>query len=119
MEPNIPVGSLVFSKPVDPALLAVGDVIVYKSGKRGDAPITHRVVSHDTAKLLIITKGDANEREDVYPLTYDKVISIVKLHVPRVGFVTAMMTSVLGKIFTGLVLIEAWLLMEIGCRLQK
>ena len=116
MEPNIPVGSLVFSKKIDPAQLAEGDVIVFKNDVHGDTPITHRVVSNNTEKQLIVTKGDANEHQDANPAPYDKVVGKVHMHIPRIGFVAAMLTSTLGKVVTALLLFEAWLLIEIGKR---
>ena len=119
MEPAIPVGSIVYSKEVDPAQLQTGDVIVFTDPARGTTPITHRVVTNDTGTKTIITKGDANEREDANPVTYNHVIGIVTRHVPRIGFTAAMFTSLLGKVTAGLLLLEAWLLIEIGSRLMK
>lgn len=118
MEPTIPVGSLVFSKETDPSQLAMGDVIVFMSVTREDTPITHRVVSNDTTKSVIVTKGDANEREDVNPVPYDNVIGKVATHVPRVGYAAAMLTSKVGKIVAALLLLEAWLLIEISRRIK-
>ena len=117
MEPNIPVGSIVYSKEVDPAELQTGDVIVFIDPARGTTPITHRVVTNNTAAGTIITKGDANEREDVNPVTYDNVIGKVSSHISRIGFTAAMFTSTMGKVLAVLILIEAWLLTEISKRL--
>ena len=119
MEPSIPVGSLVYSHKIDPASLQKGDVIVFVDPARSTTPITHRVVANDTAAGAVTTKGDANEREDVNPATYDNIIGKVAAHVPRVGFIAAMLTSKAGKIITGLLLLEAWLLMEISRRMKS
>ncbi|MBQ3428253.1 MAG: signal peptidase I [Mogibacterium sp.] len=118
MEPNIPVGSIVYSEKTDPALLRTGDVIVFVDELRGTTPITHRVVSNNPFTGTIITKGDANENQDVNPVTYDSVIGKVVNHVPRIGFTAAMFTSKLGKLIAALILLEAWLLMEVGRRLK-
>lgn len=119
MEPAIPVGSIVFSKETDPAQLQSGDVIVFIDPARGTTPITHRVVSNDTAAGSIITKGDANESEDIDPVTYDNVLGRVGIHIPRMGFAAATLTSVMGKVVAGLLLLEAWLLIEIGRRMIR
>lgn len=119
MEPNIPVGSLVYSHKEDPASLQAGDVIVFVDPARGSTPITHRIVSNDTAAGTIITKGDANDSEDANPATYDNVLGKVMVHMPRIGFIAAMLTSKLGKVITGLLLLEAWLLIEISRRSKK
>ena len=118
MEPNIPVGSIVYSKEVDPVTLRTGDVIVFIDDTRGTTPITHRIVENDTYTHTIITKGDANEKPDISPITYDNVIGKVTTHIPRVGFAIAMFTTMLGKLVAALILIEAWLLMEVGKRLS-
>lgn len=118
MEPSIPVGSIVYSEEIDPTLLRTGDVIVFVDPTRGTTPITHRVVSNNPFTGSIITKGDANTNEDINPVTYDNVIGIVRAHVPRIGFTAAMFTSRLGKLVAALILLEAWLLTEIGRRLR-
>jgi signal peptidase I len=118
MEPNIPVGSIVYSKKADPAALQTGDVIVFVDPARGTTPITHRVVTNDTAAGTIVTKGDANEAEDANPATYDNIKGKVAVHVPRMGFVASALTSFLGKLVAILMLMEAWLLIEIGNRLK-
>ena len=119
MEPNIPVGSIVYSKETDPALLRSGEVIVFVDPARGETPITHRVVSNNPFTATIITKGDANEHEDVNPVAYDNVIGVVSAHIPRIGFTAAMFTSKLGKLVAAMILLEAWLLTEIGRRLKR
>ena len=119
MEPNIPVGSLVYSHKEDPASLQTGDVIVFVDPARGTTPITHRVVSNDTAAGTIKTKGDANEGEDINPATYDNVLGKVAAHVPRAGFIAAMLTSKLGKVIIVLLLLEAWLLIEVSRRSKR
>lgn len=118
MEPAIPVGSMVYSKPADPATLQTGDVIVFVDESRGTTPITHRVVSNDTASGTITTKGDANEHQDINPVTYDNVVGKVVMHIPHIGFTAAALTSVLGKAVAVLIMLEGWLLTEIGRRLR-
>ena len=118
MEPTIPTGSIIYSKQTDPALLEPGDIIVFKDEAHGTTPITHRVVTNDPSARTITTKGDANENEDINPVTYDSVVGKVAAHVPRIGFTVAMFTTVLGKIAAALMLLEGWLLNEIGRRLK-
>ena len=118
MEPAIPVGSMVYSKPADPATLQTGDVIVFVDESRGTTPITHRVVSNDTAAGTITTKGDANEHQDINPVTYDNVVGKVVMHIPHIGFTAAALTSVPGKAVAVLIMLEGWLLTEIGRRLR-
>ena len=118
MEPAIPVGSIVFSKETDPSTLQTGDIIVFVDESRGTTPITHRVVSNDTAAGTIVTKGDANEREDLNPVTYSNVIGKVEVHIPGAGAYAALITTALGKVILILLLLEGWLFKEIGRRLK-
>ena len=119
MEPSIPVGSIVYSKPTEPETLVEGEVIVFKVPARGETPITHRVVINDPLTRTITTKGDANENMDANPVPYDNVVGKVVRYVPRVGFTVAMFTSAIGKLVAVLLLLEAWLLIEVGRRLMK
>ena len=118
MEPSIPAGSVIYSKKTDPALLKKGDVIVFIDETRGTTPITHRVVTNDTSTGTITTKGDANGNVDINPVTYNNVIGKVAAHIPKVGFTVAVFTTVLGKIVAVILLLEGWLLNEIGRRLK-
>ena len=118
MEPTIPVGSIVYSKPSDPALMRAGDVIVFVDESRGPTPITHRIMTNNPMTGVITTKGDANENEDVNPVTYENVIGRVEAYVPRIGFTAAMFSTLLGKIIAIFLLLEGWLLIEIGRRLK-
>ena len=116
MEPNIPIGSIVFAKECDPSTLSTGDVIVFVDPSRSETPITHRVVANNNAKATLKTKGDANESEDKNPILYENVRGKVDAHLPRIGFVAATLTSAIGKLVAVLMLAEAWLLIELGRR---
>ncbi|MBQ6501573.1 MAG: signal peptidase I [Mogibacterium sp.] len=118
MEPTIPVGSIVYSKKEDPALLRVGDVIVFINESRGTTPITHRIVTNNPATRIITTKGDNNEKKDADVVTYDNVLGKVVAHVERIGMTAAMFTTKIGKIVASLLLLEGWLLTEIGRRMK-
>jgi signal peptidase I len=118
MEPDMPVGSIAISRKVDPAQLQTGDVIVFVDPQRGQTPITHRVVSNDPGTGTIVTKGDANEHEDVNPATYDNVKGKIVRHAPYLGYVASLFTSLLGKMLVVLIALEGWLFTEIGRRLS-
>lgn len=120
MEPTIPVGSIVYSKHGDPALMRAGDVIVFNNDdSRSTAPVTHRIVTNNPLTGTITTKGDHNENEDADIVTYDNVLGKVEAHMPHLGLVSIMFTSSLGKIVAVILLAEGWLLVEIGRRLKN
>ena len=127
MEPAIPVGSMVYSKEVDPKTLETGDVIIFYSGNpvQGDAgtgdviPVTHRVVLNDTTAGEITTKGDANEQNDISKVTYLNVEGKVIFHIPKLGFLAAPLSSVKGKIAVALIILAGYLLTEVGSSIRK
>ena len=95
MEPEIPVGSMVFVKTVDCHELQEGDIIVFYSN---EVPVCHRVTENNTFSNTLITKGDANESEDFRATDYAEVIGIVKYHLPLFGNIGAYISTVSGKL---------------------
>ena len=96
MAPEIPVGSLIVVQPVDPGDLQEEDIIAYY---RDNVVITHRITSNNTLEGKITTKGDANEEEDLFLVTYNQVIGKVTWHVPFLGGLAQGLTSTAGKIY--------------------
>lgn len=91
MEPEYPVGSLVYVKKTDPAELAVGDVITFMQSE--NTVVTHRIVEilpddTDPETLRFTTKGDGNDAEDGTPVHYKNVLGRVVLCVPGLGYVS-------------------------------
>jgi signal peptidase len=115
MAPSIPVGSAIVVAPVDPATLAVGDVVSMNIGGE-HATFTHRVVAViDRADgRWIRTKGDANGTPDPTLVPATDVIGRVELALPYVGYLLALLSLPAGVIFVlGLaatLLAIAWLL---------
>ena len=118
MEPNVPVGSVIYAKATDPETLQPGDIIVFNDG-RNDVPITHRVVENQTANGQVITKGDANPANDLAPIPYINVIGKVALHVPVIGGFLVPLGTIPGKIGILAVLLGAFLLCEIARRMRR
>ena len=86
MEPTIPVGSIVYVKPLDDAsLLEPGDICTYTLTD-GETMVTHRVVSIDPASQTLITKGDANDTEDG-AISFSQVFGETQFHLPYLGYI--------------------------------
>lgn len=94
MEPEIPVGSVVIVGKTEPADLQPGDIITYRIDE--ETRVTHRVVSNDTAKQEIITKGDANEGNDASPVVYANVVGKEIFHLPYAGYISIYARTPLG-----------------------
>ena len=119
MEPNVPVGSLVFVKDVDPVEVQEKDVIAFYGGKDSNAIITHRVVENRVFMGDFITKGDANSDNDMNPVDYEELIGRVELSVPYVGTVAQFLTSLEGKITAASIIGLAVVLNILGSVLDK
>lgn len=86
MEPEYPVGSLIYVKEKDPETLQVGDVITYRLSE--DTVVTHRIVEIDTQAQTVTTKGDANESNDGQPVAFDSIVGKAEYKVPYLGFIS-------------------------------
>ena len=106
MEPAIPVGSVLYVKPVDPKTVAENEIIAFKDV---DAVVAHRVVHNRTGIGEFVTKGDANDVEDREPISYDAVVGRVEMHLPVFGMAMALYASVVGKVY---------LILTAGCGLM-
>lgn len=97
MEPEIPIGSMVYVEPVNPDSLIGGDIVTFNQAD-GDT-VTHRVVRNRIVEGKLVTKGDANAEEDVEPVSYERVIGKVRLTLPGAGDVLGYVSSDIGKIY--------------------
>lgn len=70
MEPTIKVGSIIYYKEVMFEDIKEGDVVTCILS--GEENSTHRVISVDTGKRELTTKGDGNNQADK-PISYSKV----------------------------------------------
>ena len=71
MEPEIPVGSMIFVKEIVPEDVVEGDIIAFYSNSN---VVCHRVTYNNIYERKLNTKGDANPDEDLNDTTYDKTI---------------------------------------------
>lgn len=85
MEPEYPVGSLIYVKDVDPSEVEVNDVITYILPN--DMPSTHRVIAIDEENQLFYTKGDANKVEDGAPVHFENLIGTPIFTIPLLGYI--------------------------------
>lgn len=87
MEPNYPVGALVYVKKVDPSEIKVDDPITFVLNENLDVA-THRVVRIDPEKEQFYTKGDVNESEDGEPVHFKNLIGKPVFSIPYLGYVS-------------------------------
>lgn len=89
MEPALPVGSVIVTRPEGVEDIGVGDIITYQI--EGNQKITHRVVEvvQDGDRRMFRTKGDANNDSDPALVSSNAgQMRMVVLDIPYVGFAT-------------------------------
>jgi signal peptidase len=92
MVPTYNVGDLIFVKVTDAADINVGDAATFNPGSTDDSYLTHRVTEklenyEGTGVTCFRTKGDANDTEDPFIIDESRMIGVVKLRIPLLGYV--------------------------------
>ncbi|MBR2725769.1 signal peptidase I [Candidatus Saccharibacteria bacterium] len=90
MEPEYPVGAMIYVKPVDYKSLKVGDVISFVANN-DKTVVTHRideikVDENDSEVWRFKTKGDANNTADAGLVHYKNVIGTPIIAIPYIGY---------------------------------
>lgn len=96
MEPDLPMGSVVYVKECDPASLQQGEIITFRLSRATGLVETHRVIKNDTKMQKITTKGDANAQPDITPVQYNRVVGKVVFKIPFLGIVSEKIQSPAG-----------------------
>jgi signal peptidase I len=87
MEPGIQKGSVAIARPLNPASVDVGDVIVFRT-QGASLPTLHRIIEikDEAGARTVTTKGDANSAVDPAPITLTGRGSKVIYSVPYMGY---------------------------------
>lgn len=97
MEPEYPVGSVIYVKSVDKAGLSNGDVVTFYLPDE-ETLVTHRIVRVDEEQEAIYTKGDANELEDQAATPFSRIVGVPVICVPWLGYLAGYLASGMGKV---------------------
>lgn len=104
MEPYYHVGSIVYvDKDISPEEIQVGDPITFR--KADTAVATHRVIAIDEEARQFTTKGDANEVQDMAPVSFDNVIGKAGMSIPLLGYISLNITTKKGMIVAAAVVV--------------
>ena len=98
MEPAIPIGSVLLTKPS--SAYQVEDVITFRDIENPNYLITHRIVEVENLEngSLYVTKGDANEDADSERIEKDLVVGKVIWSLPLIGYVVSFARTQVGLI---------------------
>ena len=100
MEPELKVGSLVVTCPVEPEEVVVGDMITFRPVSVGETMITHRVIGiGQSSTLYFETKGDATDKPDPFTVPAQNLIGKICFHAPYWGYFTEFLKTPFGFIF--------------------
>jgi signal peptidase len=100
MEPELKVGGVVVTRPVEAEDIKVGDIITFHSPLNEEL-ISHRVIAVEDESLFHFqTKGDVNEDADPFVVPAQNVVGKVCLHIPYFGYVTQFVKTPLGLLLT-------------------
>lgn len=97
MEPELPVGSLIYVRAVDPSEVVVGDAITFKL--ESGTLVTHEVYEIDAAAREFKTHGIANVDSqgnispDAAPVPWSSLAGSVVACVPLLGYVNVFVTQ--------------------------
>lgn len=121
MSPDIPVGSVVIDRPVDPGTLHVGDIATYQKAPGVPVYITHRIVKIDASKTptMFTFKGDANRGPDMAPVPASAIRGKVWIHVPHLGSIRDAIHTKGGLAGIGIVLLGGYALVQLAGGLSE
>ena len=91
MEPEYPVGSIVYVKDIEVKNVEVGDVITFVLDDKLNVA-THRVVGVDFEEGYSTTKGDANNSNDGSPVYFENYLGKVVACIPYLGYIIEAIT---------------------------
>ena len=85
MEPEIPVGSIVYiAQKIPPENIKERDIIAYQRGNQ--IQVLHRVLQVDEEKKAFQTKGDANEKADPGMVAFSQYRGKQVFSIPYLGY---------------------------------
>ncbi|SNT01632.1 signal peptidase I [Rhodococcoides kyotonense] len=112
MEPTYPPGTLIITKPIDDAELAIGQAVTYQIESGKPDVITHRIIASSIeadGTTVYTTQGDNNPVADEKPVQPVQIRGAVWYSIPYLGYVNNWLTGdrrtvVVGGIAGALVL---------------
>ena len=100
MEPELKIGSLVVTRPVEPETIAVGDIITFRPVSVGENLITHRVIGiGHSSSLYFETKGDAADKPDPFTVPAQNLVGKICFHASSWGYFTEFLKTPFGFLF--------------------
>ena len=96
MEPTLPPGTLIVTRPTDVEEIAVGDVLTYQLKSGEPTLVSHRVVQRLTladGEPRFVTQGDNNPQPDAEPVRPVQAVGTLWYSIPYLGWVAQALTG--------------------------
>lgn len=100
MEPEIQTGAIAYINTNDTDVM-IGDIITYQMEKANGsiAHVTHRIVRTDDEGF--VTRGDANEAEDMTRVHENQIVGTYLFSIPKLGYLASKLNKQLIMAFVG------------------
>jgi signal peptidase len=96
MEPELKVGGLVITRPVDLKEIRVGNIITFYCPLNKEMT-SHRVIAIESGTSAYFrTLGDANKAPDPFIVPVQNIVGKVCFHIPYLGYVAQFIKTRLG-----------------------
>jgi len=97
MAPEMGKGTLVVAGVVKAEEVRVGDIIIYRPVAIGESDVCHRVIEiKHNSPFQFITKGDAQDSPDPFPVPGENLLGKVLYHVALLGYSVLFMKTFPG-----------------------
>ena len=118
MEPTLPPGTLIVTRPTDPAEIEVGDVLTYQLRSGEDTLVTHRVTQRlalANGEPRFVTQGDNSPMADADPVRPVQAVGTLWYSIPYLGWVAQALSGqtrswLIPALVAGLFGYAAWML---------
>ena len=119
MSPTFEAGSVIITQKTDADKLQTGDIVTY-APLNDNTLVTHRIVEviHDDSGYSYITRGDANNVDDLLPVSYESVVGRVIFWINGLGTVLLYIRTPRGIIFVAIVALLLMILSFLFGRLK-
>ncbi len=119
MSPAINRGDIVFTGPSNGLFskdIGPGTIITYV---REEITVTHRVIAVDGD--MLVTKGDASEDADMWPVPMSNVIGVYLFRLPYLGYVSNFFRSEIGfiVIIIPIILLSLFIIRDVVKQVRK
>lgn len=119
MEPNYPIGSIIYVENIDTSKIKVDDVITFKMSAKSNVVATHRVIEINQDEQSFTTKGDANKEKDSATVSKQRVLGRAIFCIPLFGYISMFTQSSIGIITSIGVIALIFILWFLADRFKK